>query len=423
MANRARQLNILWNVFRFPLPYMRMDGFDPDAVALGDVEADLETVDRWILSRLQTVEAEMAERFEDYEQDVALETLLDFVVEDLSRFYVQAVRDRVWEEGDNDSKTVAYATLYRVLRETVALLAPYAPFVTEAIYGHLTGDDEHPTVHMCDWPEAEDSWRDETLETDVGVLRAIEQAGGAARQQAGRSRRWPVPRVVVDAPTERVAEAVEAHADLLAERLNARSVEVVGPAREWEELTYAAEADMSELGPAFGDDAGRVMGALNDASVEEWSMESLEAAVEDATGLDVEIVESMVSPVRSVPSETAQETFDPWVSDGEESITGRVYVDASLTPDVESEGYAREVIRRAQELRKDLDLDMDEQVRMDVTIDDERVADLVAERTELIDEEVRVAERGDVEGGRRETYAVDEVEITIAIASVAGATV
>jgi isoleucyl-tRNA synthetase len=422
MANRARQLNILWNVFRFPLPYMRMDGFDPDAVTLGDLEDDLETVDRWILSRLQTVEATMTEHFEDYEQDVALETLLEFVVEDLSRFYVQAVRDRVWEEGDSASKTAAYATLYRVLRETVALLAPFAPFVTEAIYGHLTREDSHPTVHMCDWPEADDAWRDEHLETDVSILRAIEQAGGAARQQAGRSRRWPVPRIVVDAPTDRVAEAVETHADLLAERLNARRVEVVGPAQEWDELTYAAEADMSELGPAFGDDAGRVVGALNEAGVEEWSMAALEAAVADATGLEVEIEESMVEPVRSVPDETAQETFDAPVGEGDETITGRVYVDASLTDAVESEGYAREVIRRAQELRKELELDMDERVRLDVTIDDERVAGLVAERAGLIDEEVRVAERGDVEGGRRETYEVEGVEVTIALAPVAGAT-
>jgi isoleucyl-tRNA synthetase len=401
---------------------MRMDGFSPDATTLDDVADDFETVDRWIISRLQTVEAEMTEHLSEYEQDEALETLLDFVVEDLSRFYVQAVRDRVWEEGDSDSKTAAYATLYRVLRETVALLAPYAPFVTEAIYGHLTGDDEHPTVHMCDWPEADADWRDEALETDVSILRSIEQAGGAARQQAGRSRRWPVPRLVVDVPTARVAEAVDRHTDLLAERLNARSVEVVGPAGEWDELTYAAEADMSELGPAFGDDAGRVMGALNDAGVEEWSMDGLEAAVEDETGLDVEIEESMVEPVRSVPDETAQESFAVSAADGDEDGTGRIYVDASLTPDVESEGYAREVIRRAQELRKDLELEMDEQVRLDVAIDDERVANLVAERADLIDEEVRVAERGEVDGGRRETYEVDGVEITIALAPVAGAT-
>jgi isoleucyl-tRNA synthetase len=231
----------------------------------------------------------------------------------------------------------------------------------------------------------------------------------------------------VDAPTARVAEAVDAHADLLAERLNARDVTVIQPGSDWEELTYAAQADMSELGPAFGDDAGRIMGALNEASVEEWSMEALEAAVEDATGLAVELEESMVEPVRSVPAETAQESFDPAVDNAEEDddaaeeTTGRVYVDASLTPDVESEGYAREVIRRAQELRKDLDLDMDELVRLDVSIDDERVADLVAERAELIDEDVRVAERGSVDGGRRETYAVDGVEITIALAPVASA--
>jgi isoleucyl-tRNA synthetase len=176
-----RRLNILWNVARFPLPYMRADDFDPDAVSLADVEDDLELVDEWVLSRLQSVEAEMTDAMDDFENDRAVNTLIDFVVEDVSRFYVQVVRERMWDESDSPSKQAAYTTLYTVLEEVAALFAPFTPFVAEEVYGSLTGDAGHPTVHMCDWPEADDRWRDASLERDIEVVREVEEAGSNAR--------------------------------------------------------------------------------------------------------------------------------------------------------------------------------------------------------------------------------------------------
>jgi isoleucyl-tRNA synthetase len=408
MAEMQRRLNILWNVFRFPLPYMRMDEFDPEAVDLADAETEL--ADEWILSRLQSVAATTTEHFEAFEQDKALDALLDFVVEDVSRFYVQVVRERMWEEADSPSKDAAYATLYRVLTETVALLAPYAPFVAEEIYGTLTGEAGHDTVHMCDWPTVDESWHDPDLEEEIEVVRAVEEAGSNARQQAERSLRWPVTRVVVAADDAAAAEAVDAQRALLRDRLNAREIELVDPDADWEELAYAAEADMSLLGPEFGEDAGRVMGALNDASVDEPTIEALETAVADATGIDADLTEEMVEFVTRTPEGVTGTAFD---IDGEE--LGVVYVDTALTEDIESEGYAREVIRRVQEMRKDLDLDIEERIRVDLDIGDDRVADLVREREALIAEEVRADEFGTVEDGHREEWDVDGIEMTIAV--------
>jgi len=414
MAEMQRRLNILWNVFRFPLPYMRMDEFDPETVDLQDAETEL--VDEWILSRLQTVADEMTEHFEAFEQDKALDTLLDFVVEDVSRFYVQVVRERMWEEGDSPSKEAAYATLYRVLTETVALLAPYAPFVAEEIYGTLTGDAGHDTVHMCDWPEPDEFWQDPALEGEIEIVRAVEEAGSNARQQAERSLRWPVTRVVVAADDAAAADAVDAQRALLRDRLNAREIELVDPDEDWSELSYAAEADMSLLGPEFGDDAGRVMGALNDASVDEPTVEALEAAVADATGIDADLTEAMVEFVTRTPEGVTGTAFD---IDGEEM--GVVYVDTALTEDIESEGYAREVIRRVQEMRKDLDLDIEERIRVDLDIADDRVAGLVRERETLVAEEVRADEFGAVDDGHREEWDVDGITVAIAIEPLATA--
>ncbi|WP_018257000.1 isoleucine--tRNA ligase [Halomicrobium katesii] len=405
-----RRLNILWNVFRFPLPYMRMDGFDPEATTVDDVTLDL--ADEWVLSRLQTVEAEATEAMEEFRQDDAIEGILDFVVEDVSRYYVQLVRERMWEEDDSESKRAAYATLYRVLREVVALLAPFTPFVAEEIYGTLTGESEHPTVHMCDWPTADEELRDPTLEDEVAVARAVEEAGSNARQQAERKLRWPVTRVVIDTDSDDVTAAIEAHTDLVADRLNARTVEIVGGGDAWGELAYSAEADMSELGPAFGDDAGRVMNALNEARIDEAHLDTLEAAVSDALGESVALTDEMVSFRRETPEGVASTEFEALGGHGV------VYVDTTLTEDIESEGYAREVIRRVQEMRKDLELDLEERIRLDLAVADERIDELVREHEQLIAEEVRADEFDEVEDGHRKTWTVEGVEMEIAIATV-----
>jgi len=399
----SRRLNILWNVFRFPLPYMRMDGFDPTGTGLGDV--DLETEDEWLLSRLQAVKADATEAMEDFENDVAVTEILEFVVEDVSRYYVQLVRDRVWEEAASESKRAAYATLYRVLREVVALLAPFAPFVSEEIYGHLTGEDGHDTVHMCDWPEPENRLRDPALEDRIEAVRAIEEAGSNARQQAGRKLRWPVRRVVVDAEEEGVVRAVREHEELLEERLNTREIVTVEPGDRWAELRYSAEADMSELGPAFGDAAAEIMAALNDATIESRNLDALADAVEEAIGEAVDLGEEMVGFVEDLPADVSGADFE----------AGTVYVDTTLTEDIESEGYAREVIRRVQEMRKDLDLEMDREIRLEVEIFDEDVGRLVADHEDLIKQEVRARELDDVEDGFEEEWDVEDVKMRFSI--------
>ncbi|THE64560.1 isoleucine--tRNA ligase [Salinadaptatus halalkaliphilus] len=416
MQTMENHLRTLWNVFRFPLPYMRLDDFDPQKTGLADVDEDLELVDEWILARLQTTKAEMTEHLKDFRQDKAVDALLEFVVEDVSRFYVQAVRERMWEEDDSASKLAAYATIYHVLEQSVVLLAPYAPFVSEEIYGTLTGDAGHPTVHMADWPAVEEYWADDQLETDVAVLRAIEEAGANARQQAGRKLRWPVPRVVVAADDQRVVDAVARHTPLLEDRLNAREIELVAPEDRWGELNYSAEADMSELGPAFGDRAGQVMNALNEARIDDPSLEALEAAVSDVLEDGEEITESMVSFVTQTPDDIAGTAFG---LDGDDR--GVTYVDASLTDDIESEGYAREVIRRVQEMRKDLELDVEERIALELSIDDDRVASLVDERLELVREEVRADDLRDVEDAHRKEWDVEGVTIEIALEALAAA--
>ena len=398
------KLNILWNVFRFPLEYMELDGYDPAAASLDDGE--LELVDEWVLSRLQSVETEVTEAWADYRVSDAVNAVIEFVTQDVSRFYVKAVRDRMWEEADSASKRGAYATLATVLDEVIRLLAPVAPYLTERMYQTLDGSAA--TVHQLDYPEPDDGLRDPELERDVTVLRDVEEAAANARQQAGRKLRWPVPRVVVESDDEDVTAAVERLADLIGERVNAREVTVTDA---FDELVETAEPQMAEIGPAFGADAQKVMGAVQGAT--RAAVESGEVTVD---GEPVDLDDAMVEYVAEPPENVSGADFEG----------GTVYVDTSLTPEIESEGYARDVIRRIQEMRKELDLDVEARIRVGVDIDDDRVGGFVDEHADLIAGEVRAdgwlddpRDAADGEDGLVEEWDVEDVVVTIGIEPVA----
>ncbi|WP_129115784.1 isoleucine--tRNA ligase [Halegenticoccus tardaugens] len=369
LADTQATLNILWNVFRFPLPYMRLDGYDPAEADLSD--GDLTVVDEWVLSRLQSVKAEVARAWDDYEIHVALNALFDFLTDDVSRFYVKAIRERMWEEEDSASKRGAYATLSVVLLETVRLLAPFTPFLAEEMYQHLDGGEA--TVHMLSQPEFDADRHDPELEENMAVLRKVEEAAANARQQGGRKLRWPVQRVIVETDDERVADAVRSLDELLLDRVNARSLEVT---EEFDELIERAEPQMSVIGPAFGGDAQKIMGAVQGKTRDE-----IESGV-TVDGETYDLTDEMVAYRAEPPADVSGAEFEG----------GSVYVDTALTEDIEAEGYARDVVRRVQEMRKQLDLDVEERIRTRLDVADERVRELVDRHREFVAEETRTAE-------------------------------
>ncbi|MFB6175547.1 MAG: class I tRNA ligase family protein, partial [Halobaculum sp.] len=385
--------------------------------ATPDLESrDLTTVDEWVLSRLQTTKAEMANAWEDYHVDDALNALLDFVTEDVSRFYVKATRERMWEDADSPEKNAAYATMSVLLDEVTRLLAPFAPYLTEEMYQHLDGSAT--TVHELSYPEVDETLRDPDLEDDVAVLRAAEEAAANARQQAERKLRWPVTEVVVESSDASVREAVERHADLFADRVNAREVVVTD---SYGELVDVAEPKMAELGPAFGGDAEVVMNAIDGASRSELTDEDGTLSV-TVDGETYDLDESMVSFHTEGPDGVSATRFD--VDDDRD---GNVYVNTELTEDVESEGYARDVTRRVQEMRKELDLEVDEEIVLAVDVADERVAGFVDDHREYVAEETRAAEfvtdgSSDADFDLTKEWDVEGVTVTISVARAAAET-
>jgi Isoleucyl-tRNA synthetase len=402
--------NIFWNVFRFPLPYMDLDDYDPATAALSDGE--LTEVDRWVLSRLQSTKREVTHAWDDYRISDAVTALLEFVTSDVSRYYVKAIRDRMWMEDDSASKRGAYATLSTVLDETIRMLAPVAPYITERMYQLLDGSAT--TVHALSSPTVDEGLRDPELEDRIAIARKVEETAATARQQGDRKLRWPVSRVVVESDDTETRTAVESLEELLADRVNAREIVAV---EEFDELVEYVEPQMSEIGPAFGADAQRVMDAVSGTPRSEFETTASDDVAGTITldGDRIELHSEMVSHRAEAPDGVIATAFDAidGVADG-----GTVYVDIGLSPELESEGYARDVIRRVQEMRGNLDLPVDARIKVGLDIEDDRVSDFVDDHRELIATETRtdqwLSAPEDV-SGMTEEWQVEDRRVTIGV--------
>ncbi|MDV2481366.1 isoleucine--tRNA ligase [Methanoculleus sp. Wushi-C6] len=366
-----RTLNILWNVYRFPLPYMVLDSFEP-ATSDGGVWdgsfvrtrfGGMPEEDRWIVSRINSLARSTAADMQEYQLHKVTRALTTFILEDLSRWYLQLVRPRMWLEEDAPEKRYAYEATYYVMRRLTALLAPFVPHIAEEIYGNLRLAKDPESIHMIDWPEADASLIDPELEARMEVVRAFDDAVATARQNGKRKLRWPVGEVVVAAESEDVKAALEGLNDLALTRANAQTVRVVAGA--WDRLLWQAEPVMRAIGPEFGKEGPKVK-----ALIEQADGTALKAAIdrEGKAALDgyeiaarhVTFAEALPEGVFSAPMKGAT-----------------VYVDVTLTPALEAEGYAREVIRRIQEMRRQLDLNVDDFIVAAVEVADERVASLI----------------------------------------------
>ena len=184
-----RSINILWNVFRFPLPYMALDNFDPLQVSIDSIKDALREEDRWILSRVQSVIKAVDEAMKGYLLHKAVREILEFTIEDLSRWYIQLIRPRTWIEADDPDKLAAYCVLYEVYITLTKLISPFMPYLAEEMYQNLilnVDPNALESVHMCDWPKVNEAYLDSDLEAAMDTVRSIVEAASNARQKKGQ---------------------------------------------------------------------------------------------------------------------------------------------------------------------------------------------------------------------------------------------
>ena len=405
LKNVSKMFNILWNVYVFSTTYMALDNFSPEFYTEKDIK--LRDEDYWILSRINSVAQEVSEALDSLFFHKATRSINHFILEDLSRWYVRLIRGRTWVEKDDPDKLGAYHTLYTVLELLITLMAPIAPHITEDIYQNLVRSVrmKHPeSIHMLDWNYSPELINPE-LEAQMDVAREIIEACARARDVARYKLRWPVSEIVVVSEDEKVHQAAKSLEAVLKEQANTKTVVT---ASEFHNLKLTATPNRKTLGPRLRQDVPLVGKELEKAD-----------GMELKHKLDSEGLITIELPDKSVelsPEDVIFETELPEDVVSAEFEGGSVFVNTQLTPEILSESMARELIRRIQDMRKDMDLDVEAHIKVAVECSEE-FHNLVETQMEFIAHEVR-AEKisfAKEEGEYTKEWKIEEHELTVSI--------
>ncbi len=367
LEQTARDFTIMRNVFTFAGLYMSLDGFDPEAVKLESIRDFLEPEDLWLLSRVNSAHRDYRKAFERLEVHEAAKVVRDLIVEDISRWYVRLIRRRVWQEEDTPSKRAAYFTLYYALRRWLAMAAPLMPFLAEYLYQGLIRPAEAgapESVHLLDMSEPDEGLVDPELERQMDVIRSIVEAAVSARARAGIKLRRPLRTLYVVPLTDEVGRAVQRLVNALITAANVKEVKFA-QAEFLENLrVYRVEPNYGTLGPDFKRLAQAIVKALTEKQ-EEAARELLSKGVYEV------VVDGR--PVRVEPRHVKiVATYPEWL-EVIETKYGLVALDKRVSEEEQTEGIAREVVRRIQFMRKRLSLPIDAYIDVWVIGDDELV--------------------------------------------------
>ncbi|MDP8958226.1 MAG: isoleucine--tRNA ligase [Actinomycetota bacterium] len=401
-----RTLFTLWHTLSFFTTYASFDGWVPGSDA--PPVADRPAADRWVLSRLEGLVVEVTEALDGFDAQRGGRAIEAFI-DDLSNWYVRRTRPRFWrsirgsEAAQDPDKAAAHTTLHTCLLTVCKLIAPYTPFLGETLYQSLTGGDfqHQSSVHLEDWPQSA-GHRDEQLEDEMGYARRVVALGRSARTDARVRTRQPLRRLVLSG--RRPVEP-ELLAEVLSE-LNVKQVELgdVAQAR-----TYTIKPDYSRLGPRLGERVRQVAMALDETDqaqlVEDLGRHGRVGLV---VGGDEVVLEAEDVDVR-VGAASGWAVAD----DGRLAVA----LDLSVDEELRAEGWLRELTHQLQNLRKEAGLEVDDRIRLRLTLPGMQ-ARLLERHREQLSADLLAAELQVVEGPPTgETLAVLEVPVEVEMRS------
>jgi isoleucyl-tRNA synthetase len=343
----------LWNTYAFFVTYANVD--DPDLPA-APPPAERGPLDRWMLSRLHALVRDTTADMEGFDATTAGRRLQE-LIDDLSNWYVRRSRRRFWDTartgGGDADKLAAYATLHECLATVATLLAPFTPFLADELYRNLAGEGAPESVHLCDWPAADESLIDPSLEEAMQVVRTAVSLGRTVRSDTKVRVRQPLAGAVLHVPGDR--SRLEPLLDLMAGELNVRRVRFAESA---DELSgWRAKPNFRALGPKLGPRVQEVAAAL--------AADDGPLAARLATGENV-TVDLSSGPVELTPGdvELVQQTQEGWglASDGPVTVA----LDLTLDEDLRLEGLARELVHHVQALRRSAGLDVSDRIKLGV---------------------------------------------------------
>ena len=343
-------MGTLWNTYAFFVLYADIDGFDATKYKL-DYDS-LNIMDKWLLSKLNTLIADVDDHMEHYRIPESARALQAFV-DDMSNWYVRRSRERFWAKDMPQDKINAYMTLYTALVEVCKVAAPMIPFMTEQIYQNLVRSidkDAPESIHLCSYPQANIDWVDKELERKMDELLQIVVLGRACRNSANRKNRQPLSEMFVKAP-----EALDGiYTEIIADELNVKKVTFTEDVSGF--ISYNFKPQLKTVGPRYGKLLNGIRAYLTDLDGAK-AMEELRSQ----GSLQFEVDGSPVAlSEEDLLIETAQ--MERYSSDSYGDVT--VVLDVELTEELIEEGFIREIISKVQTMRKEAGFEVTDKIRV-----------------------------------------------------------
>ena len=366
-------MGTLWNVYAFFALYADIDNFDPTKYTLD--KASLSVMDRWLMSRLNSTVKAVDDHLANYRIPETAKVLQEFV-DDMSNWYVRRSRERFWAKGMEQDKVNAYMTLWTALVTLSKISAPMIPFMTEQIYQNLvrTTDESAPlSVHMCLFPEADESFIDADLEADMALVLDVATLARSARNVSGIKNRQPLSKMYVKADRE----LNDYYKAILAEELNVKEVEEISDASGY--ISYNFKPQLKTLGPKYGKRLGEIRTLLAELDGGKAKAEP------DANGQIV-----LASPNGDIVLTVEDLLIETKQTEGFESVADKnviVALDTHLTDALIEEGFVREIISKLQTMRKDAGFEVMDHIEVFVS-GNEKVEAVMTANAEEIKENV-----------------------------------
>ena len=364
---RRKFFGTLYNTYGFFALYANVDGWNPEQ---GVKSQDLQEIDNWVLSKLNSLVKEVSEAYEAYEPTKAGRAISDFVQDDLSNWYVRLNRKRFWGGEMDDDKKAAYYTLYTCLKTVAQLMAPNAPFFADRIYRDLTGE----TVHLSQWPVANEALIDSTLERSMFLAQQATSMILSLRKRAEKNVRQPLQKAVIPTPDADTNEALLQVAELIKSEVNIKELVIVPAEQSEVQLVKKIKPQFKVLGKKVGGMMKQLAAAIAQMSQEDIAAFETTGTFElcgySLTAEDVEII---------------TEDMPGWLVSNNGILT--IALDIELTDALIEEGIARELVNRIQNLRKQSGLEITDRITI-VLEDAEQIHNAVLHCGEYIQSQV-----------------------------------
>ena len=401
VEGQRKFMGTLWNTYAFFVLYANLDKFDATKYTL---EYDkLSVMDKWLLSKLNTLTANVDKYLENYKIPETARALQDFV-DDMSNWYVRRSRERFWAKGMEQDKINAYMTLYTALVTVAKVAAPMIPFMTEDIYRNLVCsiDASAPeSVHLCDYPAVKEEWIDKELEENMAHLLDIVVMGRACRNAANIKNRQPIGQMFVKAPFV----LNEFFDEIILDELNVKNIKFTDDVREF--TSYSFKPQLRTVGPKYGKQLGGIRKYLTelDGNAAMDELKSTGTLKFDVNGVEVALSEE------DLLIETAQ--MEGYVSENNNDIT--VVLDTNLTPELVEEGFVREIISKIQTMRKEAGFEITDRICVYVK-DNQKIQGIMTAHAEEIQAEVLALDvkYNEAEGYVKE-WSINSEKVTLGV--------